>query len=114
MIKSISKRNIFNNKSMIKSIYKVMFLFTILSLQSCIGCSDQSRYDYDENYWNSIEREQALKDAGLGNAAKIERNSRLNYLKGGGYTSPDGGRQIHFNGSKEQQEQLRKMDELGW
>lgn len=104
----------FNNKSMKKSIYKVVFLFTILSLQSCIGCSNQSSNDYDENYWNSISREQELKDAGLDNAAKIERNSRLDYLKGGGYTSPDGGRQIHYKGSKEQQEDLKKMDELGW
>lgn len=104
----------FNSKSMKKSIYKVVFLCTILALQSCIGCSEQSSYNYDENYWNSTRREQALKDAGLKDAAKIERNSRLNYLRGGGYTSPDGGRQIHFKGSKEQQEQLRKMDELGW
>lgn len=104
----------FNSKSMKKSIYKVVFLFTILSMQSCVGCTDQSSYNYDENYWNSVGREQALKDNGLENAAKIERNSRLDYLKGGGYTSPDGGRQIHFKGSKEQQEQLKKMDELGW
>lgn len=104
----------FNSKSMKKSIYKVVFLFTILSMQSCVGCTDQSSYNYDENYWNSVGREQALKDNGLENAAKIERSSRLDYLKGGGYTSPDGGRQIHFKGSKEQQEQLKKMDELGW
>lgn len=104
----------FNSKNMKKSIYKVVFLCTILSLQSCIGCSNQSSNDYDENYWNSVGREQELKDAGLDDAAKIERNSRLDYLKGGGYTSPDGGRQIHYKGSKEQQEDLKKMDELGW
>lgn len=101
-----------------KSVYKFVLLCTILSLQSCIGCSNQSgnqsSNDYDENYWNSVSREKELKDAGLDNAAKIERNARLDYLQGGGYTSPDGGRQIHYKGSKEQQEDLKKMDELGW
>ena len=97
-----------------KSVYKFVFLLTILSLQSCIGCSNQSSYEYNEDYWNSVRREKELKDAGLENAARMERNARLNYLQGGGYTSPDGGRQIHFKGSKEQQEQLKKMDELGW
>lgn len=87
-----------------------------LSLNSCIGCSNDNSYqeEYDANYWNSISREQALEDAGLEDAAKIERKARQDYMRGEGYTSPDGGRQIHFQGSKEQQEQLEMMDELGW
>lgn len=73
------------------------------------------RYEQEQKeYWNSISREQALKKAGLKDAAKIERKARQNYIQGGGYTSSDGSRQIHYQGSKEQQEHLRKMDELGW
>ena len=60
----------------------------------------------DIEYWNSVAREKALKDAGLHDAAKIERKARLNYLKGGGYTSTYGGSQVHYQGSKEQKEHL--------
>lgn len=87
----------------------------VLFLNLCIGCGGgTSRYENDGNYWNSINREQALEDAGLERTAKIERKARQDYMQGGGYTSPDGGRQIHFQGSKEQQEQLEMMDKLGW
>ena len=68
----------------------------------------------DDEYWNSVAREKALKDAGLYDAAKIERKARLDYLKGGGYTSTDGGSQVHYQGSKEQKEHLEEMDRRGW
>lgn len=74
----------------------------------------QGNNDYDENIKKSVERERELRDAGMDNAANIERKARYEYEHGGGYTSPNGGRQIHFQGSKEQQEQLKMMDELGW
>ena len=35
-------------------------------------------------------------------------------MEGGGYTSPDGGKQIHYQGSEEQKEHLRMMDAYGW
>lgn len=84
---------------------------------SCTTESDTrkgSDYKHDENYQRSIEREQKLREDGMDNAANIERRARYEYEHGGGYTSPDGGRQIHFQGSKEQAEQLKMMDELGW
>ena len=34
-------------------------------------------------------------------AAKIERQKRLEYLQGGGYTSPNGGSQVRYQGSKD-------------
>lgn len=68
----------------------------------------------DEEYWRSVNREQALKDAGLKDAARLEREARLKYLQGGGYTSPDGGSQVHYKGSKEQQEHLEEMARRGW
>lgn len=68
----------------------------------------------DEEYWNSVAREKALKEMGREDAAKLERNARLNYMQGGGYHSSDGTPQVHFQGSKEQEEQLRMMDEMGW
>lgn len=69
---------------------------------------------HDGNIQKSVERERELRDAGMDNAANIERKARYEYEHGGGYTSPNGGRQIHFQGSKEQEEQLKMMDELGW
>lgn len=68
----------------------------------------------DEEYWKSVNREQALKDAGMDEAAKIERKARQNYLKGDGYTSPSGGSQVHYQGSEEQQEHLEEMKRRGW
>ena len=68
----------------------------------------------DEEYWNSVNREKALKDAGLKDAAQIERRARQNYLKDEGYTSPNGGSQVHYQGSKEQQEHLEEMRRRGW
>lgn len=68
----------------------------------------------DEEYWRSVNREKALKDAGLDNAARMERKARQNYLRGGGYTSPNGGSQIHYQGSKEQKQHLEEMSRRGW
>lgn len=68
----------------------------------------------DKEYWESVNREKALRDRGMDRAADIERKARLEYVQGGGYHSKDGGSQVHFQGSKEQEEQLRQMDEMGW
>lgn len=68
----------------------------------------------DDEYWESVNREEALKKAGLDDAAKIERRARIKYLQGEGYTSPDGGSQVHYQGSKEQQEHLEEMKRRGW
>ncbi len=107
-----------------KLFYPTMIAMAML-LQSCGGCSSGSSYggsssglgssyDNDETYWNSVSREQALEDAGMEGAANIERKARQEYMRGGGYTSKDGGRQIHYQGSREQEEHLRMMDEMGW
>lgn len=99
-----------------RKLLQAAFIIAVcLGTSSCIGCSSSSDSDnYDENYWNSVNREQALRDAGLDGAANIERKARQDYMQGGGYTSPYGGRQVHYNGSKEQQEDLRMMDAYGW
>ena len=68
----------------------------------------------DDEYWESVNREEALKKAGLDDAAKIERRARIKYLQGEGYTSPEGGSQVHYQGSKEQQEHLEEMKRRGW
>lgn len=68
----------------------------------------------DEEYWNSVNREKSLRDAGQDGAADIEHKSRIEYLQGGGYHSQDGGSQVQFQGSQEQKEQLEDMDKRGW
>lgn len=70
--------------------------------------------DGDEEYWESLSREDHLRKIGMDDAADLERRERRRYINGGGYHSKDGGRQVHFQGSKEQEEQLRQMDEMGW
>mgnify|MGYP005877033999 CR=1 FL=1 len=73
--------------------------------------SDRSN---DDEYWNSVAREKELESMGYEGAANMERNARHEYMSGGGYHSPDGKPQVHFQGSQEQAEQLRQMDEMGW
>ena len=95
-----------------------------ISFNSCISCdsnyssSSSSRYVEDENYWESINKEQDLRDAGMDGAADIERNARREYMQGGGYTSPEGDKQIHYQGSQEQKRDLDMIDEYfnenGW
>lgn len=82
--------------------------------QSTFG--EPKSFDRTNNseYWKSVSRQKALEDMGMDRAAEIERNARLKYIQGGGYHSKDGTSQIQFQGSKEQAEQLRMMDEMGW
>ena len=81
-------------------------------MNSCLCTSSSySKFDHDNEYWQSVSREKYLRDAGLNNAADMERNSRQQYMRGKGYHSPNGGRQIHYNGSKEQQRDLNAIDE---
>ena len=68
----------------------------------------------DEEYWNSVNREKTLRDAGQDRAADIEHKSRIEYLEDGGYHSQDGGSQVQFQGSQEQKDQLEQMDRMGW
>lgn len=85
---------------------------TVLDTISSINVEGtSSTYQTDENVSKSIDREQALRDAGMDGAANIERNARRKYEQGGGYTSTDGSRQIHYNGSREQENDLRMIDE---
>lgn len=68
----------------------------------------------DEEYWNSVACQNELEEMGYDGAANMERNARQEYMRGGGYHAPDGTPQVHFQGSREQAEQLRQMDEMGW
>lgn len=95
---------------LLKFIFKCICLSSLFLCYSCSG-DDSSKYDNDEKYWESINKEQKLRDAGLDGAANIERKARREYMKGGGYTSPSGERQIHYKGSKEQQRDLNMIDE---
>lgn len=68
----------------------------------------------DEEYCNSVARQNEMEEMGYEGAANMERNARQEYMRGGGYHAPDGTPQVHFKGSREQAEQLRQMDEMGW
>ena len=61
-------------------------------------------------YKESLERETQLRKQGFDGAADVERNARQDYLRDGGYDSPDGGKQVHYNGSKQQQDDLDAID----
>jgi hypothetical protein len=80
--------------------------------------TNNSNISNDENVTESVEKEQALREMGMDGAANIERRAREEYNDGGGYTSEDGSRQIHYQGSKEQKRDLEMIDayfnEHGW
>lgn len=103
-----------------KKILSLMMLCVIsLCLSSCLGGgSSSSTRATDDKYWESISREHALEDAGMEGAAAIERKARREYMQGGGYTSPDGSKQVHYQGSQEQKSDLEMIDayfnEHGW
>ena len=97
-----------------KKIFGLMLLcVTTACLTSCFGGSSSSSQVEDEKYWESVSREKALRDAGFEGAANMEQKARRDYMNGGGYTSPDGGKQIHYKGSLEQTQDLDMMDAYG-
>jgi hypothetical protein len=63
---------------------------------------------------NSEDKENSLRDAGYDGTANMEENARHEYNHGGGYHDMNGNRQIDFQGSREQKEQLDEMDRRGW
>ena len=97
-----------------KTLKLTVSLLVLVSLSTsclCSSSSSHSKYIEDDKYWESVSREQQLKDAGMKNAAEMERKARQEYMKGNGYTSPNGGQQVHYNGSQEQQRDLDAIDE---
>ncbi|MBR3938670.1 MAG: hypothetical protein IKJ67_01670 [Bacteroidales bacterium] len=88
----------------------VVFLCAVIY----IACNNRDSEKEDKEQQRSINREIQLRDDGMDEAANIERDLRRDYLRGGGYTSPDGGRQVHYQGSREQQEMLDLIDSYNW
>jgi len=93
-----------------------IFVVILITLSSCIGCDNNSSSQYDDEYWESVNKEQSLKDAGYTNAANQEKESRINKLKTGSesngkYTSTNGEKQTQYQGSKEQKKDLEEIDE---
>lgn len=88
----------------------VVFLCAVIY----IGCNNRDSEKEDKEYQRSINREIQLRDAGMDRAADIERDLRRDYMRGSGYTSPDGSKQIHYQGSREQQEMLDLIDSYNW
>lgn len=80
-----------------KNVINLFVLTAIcLSLSSCFGCDGCSKRYVDE----------------------VEVSDSLEFTYGEGYTSPDGGSQIYYQGSREQKRDLEMIDEYfnehGW
>jgi hypothetical protein len=86
-------------KEIIGFIVVVVIIFYAIG-RSCSGNS----YSYDDTpeYWESVNREQALKNAGLKGAADAEKRSRRLKME----SSSRGG----YNGSQQQQSDLDSLD----
>lgn len=100
------------------AVFLFIILFVLYQFVSCVSCSgSSSSYTHDEtdtSYWNSVNRENQLRESGNDGAANMEENARHEYNHGGGYHNQNGNRQVDFQGSKEQQQQLDEMKRRGW
>ena len=96
----------------------VFILYVLYQFVSCVSCTgSSSSYTHDESdtaYWNSVNKERRLRDAGYDGAANMEENARHEYNHGGGYHDQNGNRHVDFQGSREQKEQLDEMKRRGW
>lgn len=100
------------------AVFLFIILFILYQFVSCVSCSGpSSSYTHDEtdtSYWNSVNRENQLRESGNEGAANMEENARHEYNHGGGYHDQNGNRQVGFKGSREQKQQLEEMDRRGW
>lgn len=95
---------------------KILFIFIILAfaiiLNSCSGC--ESKYEHDNEYWDSVNRQESLERAGMKDAAKKEGEYRRDRMQGkskGAYTNEHGEDTRIYKGSKEQEADLRAIDD---
>lgn len=92
--------------NIMKKFIFISFVFVVLV--SCNNSSSynqsSSDYQYEDSpeYWQSMSREKALKDAGYKDAAKAEREDRISKVKGN--------RNGEYNGSLQQKEDLEEID----
>jgi len=92
-------------------VFNLAFLLVaIICVSLCIfkGCSDwnnkgQDNYEYDDEYWRSVQREKTLKDNGMDKAADRERKERIDRLRNKNGSS--------YNGSEQQKRDLEMIDE---
>jgi hypothetical protein len=130
--KEIDEKIARNKKEKIKSnrkegcikFFLLMFFLgiSILFINKCVNTDSDTTpsnptYVHDESdtsYWKSVQKEKDLRDAGYDGAANMEENARHDYNHGGGYHSKDGSRQVDFQGSQEQKDQLDEMKRRGW
>ena len=83
---------------------------TFYSCNSCQGDNSQ----YDAEYWESVNREEAYKKMGRDDLTKKEAKYRQDRLRGktkGDYTNEKGENTRIYKGSKEQQKDLDLIDE---
>ena len=58
-----------------------MIVASITIFNSCVSCGGNDDSLYDEEYWNSVGREKAMRKAGLTSRADIEKDERQSRLK---------------------------------
>ncbi len=84
-----------------------------LTFNSCNSCQGDN-YEYDSEYWESVNREEAYKKMGRDDLKKQEARYRQDRLRGktkGDYTNEKGEDTRIYKGSKEQQRDLDMIDE---
>lgn len=87
----------------------MLFTFFMFILCICKACSDWNRsstekYEYDDEYWRSVQREKTLRDNGMDKTANRERQERQNRLRRKQGSST-------YNGSEQQKKDLDAIDE---
>ena len=82
-----------------------LLLFLVLILyKGCSSCLDESRKQYDDEYWRSVQQEKTLRENGMDKSADRVKKERQNRLRG-----KDGS--PTYNGSEQQKKDLEMIDE---
>lgn len=85
-------------------LFALLLLLGFILYKGCVSCLDESRKQYDDEYWRSVQQEETLRENGMDKAADRVKKERQNRLRG-----KDGS--PTYNGSEQQKKDLEMIDE---
>ena len=85
-------------------LFALLLLLGFILYKGCSSCLDESRKQYDDEYWRSVQQEKTLRESGMDKAADRVKKERQNRLRG-----KDGS--PTYNGSEQQKKDLEMIDE---
>lgn len=85
-------------------LFAFLLLVGFILYKGCSSCLDESRKQYDDEYWRSVQQEETLRENGMDKAADRVKKERQDKLRGKD-THPT------YNGNEQQKKDLEMIDE---